>query len=200
MVASSSRCSPARSYCARPSALVLPCGLRGATPPSMTSELPTRCTGKETRPGVYGSVSSRFMCSTGAMKSTGATPPIPASPDEVNELRSEEKRSRFPQSRSRSTAALAGLGSALFGLSGALFTLTPGESMLSGVAAAACSTNVTEDGATLGGWIGLYRPSLFSSGCLFCCCCHCTDAKGPTCAIRARDQGRARVDVQTPTR
>ena len=132
---------------------------------------------------MYGSVSSRFMCSTGAMKSTGATPPIPASPDEVNELRSEEKRSRFPQSRSRSTAALAGLGSALFGLSGALFKLTPGESMLSGVAAAACSTSVTEDGATLGGWIGLYRPSLFSSGCLFCCCCHCTDAKGPTCAI-----------------
>jgi len=47
---------------ARPSASLRP------TPPSMTSALPTRCTGNATRPGVYGSVISRFICSTGAIK------------------------------------------------------------------------------------------------------------------------------------
>ena len=54
-------------------------------------------------PGVYGSVIRRFMCSTGAMKSTGETPPMPARPDDGKDVRSELKRSVSPQSRSRST-------------------------------------------------------------------------------------------------
>ena len=51
------------------------------------------------------------MCSEGAMKSTGETPPMPARPDDAKEVRSDEKRSVSPQSRSRRTAgdgAIAG--------------------------------------------------------------------------------------------